>query len=148
MGFFRRQPSSRATAPVEVSAEELREWFEGEDPRDGLPPTPYERAVHAVERGQSTNLVVVLDQTRVVATVVETVHGAVWRSAVDQVDAVGEVHRSLHHELLEWSGDRPSPLRLVASSPLHDEPIEVEPEQILREVARARAGRKVQRLVV
>ena len=148
MGFFRRQPSRRATAPVEVSAAELREWFEGDDPRDDVPPTPYERAVRAVERGESTNLVVVLDQKRVVATVVETVHGAVWRSVVDQVDAVGEVHRSLHHELLEWTGDRPNPMRLVASSPEHDEPIEVEPEHILREVARARTGHKVHRLQV
>ncbi len=127
----------------DVTAAELLDWFAVE-----IPLTDYERAIEDVRSGSATNLVVVVDHAGVIATVVDTDHGAVWRSAINYGAGPGRRTRSELHELLEWSGERPAPLRLIAGRRDEVAVVELEPDLVFEEVRLARASKKVHKIYV
>jgi hypothetical protein len=141
MGYFNRH-HGRNAVHMEISADELREWFVDESAT-----TPYECAVSGLPGIPSTNLVVVSDTSGVIATVLETVRGAVWRAAIDREDAP-IARRSFVYDLMEWEGERPRPLRLVARRRDDDTFVELDPDLVGDEVATARRTNKVQRIRV
>ena len=141
MGYFNRHHGQDAVH-TDISAYELREWFVDEPPR-----TPYERALSDLPSTPSTNLVVVSDTSGVIATVLETDQGAVWRAAIDRGDAP-TTEQSFVHDLMEWEGDRPRPLRLVARRRDDGTFVELDPAIVDDAVTTARRTSKVQRILV
>ena len=73
MGYFHRH-RRRAPEFVDMSADEFLQWVSGQsaDDRDSVPPTPYEQGVLDAQGSCARNLVVVVDDSRVIATVIET----------------------------------------------------------------------------
>jgi len=132
-----------------MSADEFLQWVSGQsaDDRDSVPPTPYEQGVLDAQGSCARNLVVVVDDSRVIATVIETGFGALWRPVLQSIDGA-EVSPSSRDELLEWDGERPRPLRLVTDHGSDADPMEVESELVLTEVKVARTTSKVRRLHV
>lgn len=141
MGYFNRHHGQNAVH-TDVTAEELREWFVDEPPT-----SPFERALGDVPNIPGTNLVVVSDRAGVIATVVETTLGAVWRAVIDQGEPP-RTQRSFVHDLIEWEDDRPRPLRLVARRRDDGSFVELDPDLVRDEIATARRAGKVQRILV
>jgi hypothetical protein len=143
MGYFNRHHGQNAVH-VDVSADELRDWFVDEPT---IEPTPFERALRDAPNIQGTNLVVVSDSAGVIATVLETGRGAVWRAVIERGDPP-RTERAFAYDLLEWDEERSRPLRLVARRRDDASFVELDPDIVLDEVAAARRTRKVQRILV
>ena len=152
MGYFHRH-QRRAPEFVDMSADEFLQWVAGHsaespaDGRDSAPPTPYERVMLDAQGSCARNLVVVVDDSRVIATVIETGFGALWRPVVQSTEGADHPPSS-RDELLEWEGERPRPLRLVTDHGCDADPMEVESALVLSEVEVARTTKKVRRLHV
>ena len=149
MGYFHRQ-GRRAPEFVDMSADEFLQWVAGQSAadRESVPPTPYEQGMLDAQGSCARNLVVVVDDSRVIATVIETEVGALWRPVVHRSIDGAEGSPSARDELLEWDGERPTPLRLVTDHGSDADPMEVESELVLTEVKVARTTSKVRRLHV
>jgi hypothetical protein len=150
MGYFHRH---RGTGPAhaEISAEEFRDWFHGPSARAQQPARelePYEQALRDVERHPGRNLVVVMGDAGVVALVADTCHGAVWQAVAERSDGGAGEARWSGFELLEWDGERPRELRLLANRCQDGDWVELDPDHVLGEVRVARSTGKVQRLHV
>ena len=135
-----------------MSADEFLQWVAGQsadspaDDRDSVPPTPYERVMLDAQGSCARNLVVVVDDSA--SSPPSSRPGSVRCGVRWSSRPRSRRLAVVPDELLEWEGERPTPLRLVTDHSDDADPMEVEVALVLTEVEIARTTRKVRRLHV